>query len=248
MADNTRSRSGSQTSQNASAVWSTADDEKLASARAAGMNWQPIAAQYFPNKTANACRKRHERLMERRYQEDWGQEKLEELAVAYFECRQEMWAMLGEKLGARWTMVENKVMEKGVKNLQNIARASYRKRMRLLDSDDAQYPQGLEYHHDEDNSANMSDADYILSRLHRPSSAPAMGEQRPLSPSPSPKRQRRFALDLPLYEPPTSVMGPRSLQPVTFRPTPTVFARPEQRPSTSPRDMCRIQSLLSPEE
>lgn len=48
------------------AIWSTTDDEILLQARATGMNWQPIASRHFPNKTANACRKRHERLIERR--------------------------------------------------------------------------------------------------------------------------------------------------------------------------------------
>lgn len=73
------------------------------------MNWQPIATRFFPTKSANACRKRHERLMERRYQEEWEQDRLEELATAYFDCRKEMWAILGERLGERWGLVEGKV-------------------------------------------------------------------------------------------------------------------------------------------
>ena len=47
-----------------SAEWSSEDDELLMWARLEGLNWQPIASLYFPNKTSNACRKRHERLME----------------------------------------------------------------------------------------------------------------------------------------------------------------------------------------
>src|ERR1700679_2374455 len=53
-----------------STQWSTKDDETLMTARASGLNWQPIASKYFPSKTANACRKRHERLMEHRNNED----------------------------------------------------------------------------------------------------------------------------------------------------------------------------------
>lgn len=75
------------------------------------MNWQPIAARYFPNKTANACRKRHERLMERRYVDEWGQEMMEDLAIAYFDCRQQIWSVLADRLNARWTLVEAKVRD-----------------------------------------------------------------------------------------------------------------------------------------
>ncbi|PNS21484.1 hypothetical protein CAC42_1263 [Sphaceloma murrayae] len=130
------SRAGSRSSSAAAAVWTAADDDVLASARAAGMNWQPIATRFFPTKSANACRKRHERLMDRRYQEEWEQDRLEELATAYFDCRKEMWTILGERLGERWGLVEGKCMEKGLKNLQTIARASQRKRIRRSERDE----------------------------------------------------------------------------------------------------------------
>jgi hypothetical protein len=92
------------------AIWSTADDEILLRARASGLNWQPIASKHFPNKTANACRKRHERLIERRHGEDWDNQKLELLAQEYLACRREMWEMLASRLGERWNIVEAKVM------------------------------------------------------------------------------------------------------------------------------------------
>ena len=90
-------------------IWTVADDEVLSTARASGLNWQPIASQYFPNKTANACRKRHERLMERRSQEDWERPRLEALASSYLACRREIWTLLGERMGERWSVVEAKV-------------------------------------------------------------------------------------------------------------------------------------------
>lgn len=91
------------------AIWSPKDDEILMQARASGLNWQPIASRHFPNKTANACRKRHERLIERRHVEDWSSERLELLAQEYMAVRKEMWEFLASRLGERWTTVEAKV-------------------------------------------------------------------------------------------------------------------------------------------
>lgn len=91
------------------AIWSAADDEILLHARASGLNWQPIASRHFPNKTANACRKRHERLIERRHVEDWDAQKLEALAQEYMACRQQMWELLAARVGERWALVEAKV-------------------------------------------------------------------------------------------------------------------------------------------
>jgi hypothetical protein len=71
-------------------------------ARAQGLNWQPIQAQYFPNKTANACRKRHERLMDRRNSD-------ENMAKEYMGMRREIWTQLGNKTGEKWNVVEAKV-------------------------------------------------------------------------------------------------------------------------------------------
>ena len=92
------------------AIWSTADDEVLLQARASGLNWQPIASRHFPNKTANACRKRHERLIERRHVEDWDARKLDLLAQEYRAVRKEMWEILAARVGERWAVVEAKVL------------------------------------------------------------------------------------------------------------------------------------------
>lgn len=78
-------------------------------ARAAGMNWLPIQQAYFQNKTANACRKRHERLMERRNADDWDGIKLERLATAYMNMRREIWQPLADAVGEKWNVVESKV-------------------------------------------------------------------------------------------------------------------------------------------
>lgn len=98
-----------QTGHRNAAIWNEEDDQILISARASGLNWQPIALTHFPNKTANACRKRHERLMERRQHDDWDGHKLDALAAEYMECRREMWSILAAKVGERWALVEAKV-------------------------------------------------------------------------------------------------------------------------------------------
>jgi hypothetical protein len=92
--------------------WSSADDEVLVAARIAGLNWQTTAAKHFPHKTANACRKRHERLIERRTHEDWTTKRLDSLAVEYMELRKEIWGPLATKIGERWSVVEAKASRK----------------------------------------------------------------------------------------------------------------------------------------
>jgi hypothetical protein len=92
-----------------SSSWSTKDDEVLIQARAQGLNWNQISPKHFPQKSANACRKRHERLMERQNAEQWDGVKLDILAQAYMEVRREMWGILAARVGEKWTLVEQKV-------------------------------------------------------------------------------------------------------------------------------------------
>ena len=82
----------------------------LLQARQKGLNWQPIASQHFPGKTANACRKRFERLIQQRNAADsWDVAKVGSLAKAYMEVREQMWEVLAERIGEKWTNVEAKV-------------------------------------------------------------------------------------------------------------------------------------------
>jgi hypothetical protein len=89
--------------------WSTKDDEVLIQARTQGLNWNQIAPNHFPSKSPNACRKRHERLTERQNAEQWDGVNLDVLAQAYMDCRREMWSILAARLGAKWTIIEQKV-------------------------------------------------------------------------------------------------------------------------------------------
>jgi hypothetical protein len=135
-------------------IWTPADDEILMNARAEGLNWRPISEKYFSTKTANACRKRHERLMERRNAEEWDGVKLESIATEYMEVRKQMWSILADRVGEKWQLVEAKVgghgradtslcsppltfgqcMERGIKNLQAVNRSATRK-ARGMDDD-----------------------------------------------------------------------------------------------------------------
>ena len=92
--------------------WNAQDDAQLKQARQRGMNWAPIAKEFFPTKTANACRKRHERLMDKEQtNEDWDQAKLEEMARIYVEVREQMWGLVANKLGDNWKAVDWKTVE-----------------------------------------------------------------------------------------------------------------------------------------
>jgi hypothetical protein len=74
-----------------------------------GLNWNQIKEQYFPSKTPNACRKRHERLMERRGSDDWDARKMQILAKEYMSMRKEIWSGLAARTGEKWNVVEAKV-------------------------------------------------------------------------------------------------------------------------------------------
>ena len=91
-----------------SRAWNPVDDQTLVSARAQGMNWIPIQQAYFPYKTPNACRKRHEQLMERRGSDDWDVLRLEALAKNYMGMRREIWSILAAQTGEKWHVVEVK--------------------------------------------------------------------------------------------------------------------------------------------
>ncbi|KAI4134743.1 MAG: hypothetical protein LQ347_001267 [Umbilicaria vellea] len=109
-------------------AWSDSDDNKLIQARHQGLAWQQIATKCFPSKSPNACRKRHERLQERLKSEQWDGVKVEDVAKAYVEVREEMWKILASQVeGGRWKVVEAKCMEKGLKTLLSAGRNAKRR-------------------------------------------------------------------------------------------------------------------------
>ena len=74
-----------------------------------GLNWSQIKDAFFPTKSANACRKRHERLMEKKGVDDWDTRKFQLLAKEYMGMRKEIWSALASKTGEKWNVVEAKV-------------------------------------------------------------------------------------------------------------------------------------------
>ncbi|CAG7563327.1 unnamed protein product [Fusarium equiseti] len=110
-----------------SGAWGPQDDQQLLTARMQGLNWGQIQANYFPSKTPNACRKRHERLLERKGADDWDNLKLQRLAKEYMAMRKEIWSGLAARTGEKWNVVEAKCMSNGLKNLQSAARAAARR-------------------------------------------------------------------------------------------------------------------------
>ncbi|UKZ49219.1 hypothetical protein TrVGV298_003463 [Trichoderma virens] len=110
-----------------SGAWTQQDDEQLLAARQQGLNWNQIRDQYFQSKTPNACRKRHERLIERKNVDDWDTRRMQILAKEYMSMRKEIWSGLAARTGEKWNVVEAKCMSNGLKNLQSAARAASRR-------------------------------------------------------------------------------------------------------------------------
>ena len=103
-------------------TWSSGNDEILTRARQQGLNWSSIASTYFPDKTANACRKRHERLTEKRNSTDnWDGVKIDDLSKAYLDLREPMWRILADRVGEKWQNVEAKVRRPTYDYVQCIA-------------------------------------------------------------------------------------------------------------------------------
>lgn len=94
-----------------SGAWTASDDQQLIAARQHGLNWKQIRNTYFPAKSPNACRKRHERLLEKRDPDEWTQGRLHNLAKEYMNARKEIWAPLAARTGEKWNVVEQRVSE-----------------------------------------------------------------------------------------------------------------------------------------
>ena len=87
-------------------TWTADDDKTLIQARTRGQNWADLQRTHFPTKTANACRKRYERLVERRGIHDYSGRRLETVANEYMNMRKEVWSGLADRVGMKWEAVE----------------------------------------------------------------------------------------------------------------------------------------------
>ncbi len=77
--------------------------------RRRSQGWGQIQQRWFPTKSPNACRKRHERLMSRKAADEWEGEKFEMLAHTYWTFRRQMWDSVANQIGAPWEVVEQTV-------------------------------------------------------------------------------------------------------------------------------------------
>jgi hypothetical protein len=102
-------------------LWTAEDDETLRDYRTRGYGWSQIQEKCFPGKSANACRKRHERLMTKRRTLDWDETRLESLAVNYRQMREQIWRPLAERLGEKWEHVEKAVRRCTIDKLSHSA-------------------------------------------------------------------------------------------------------------------------------
>ncbi|KAK4196024.1 hypothetical protein QBC40DRAFT_13811 [Triangularia verruculosa] len=104
-------------------TWSAADDRTLVLARSRGKHWVELQRSYFPTKTANACRKRYERLMERRGALEQDSQRLERISHEYMALRKQMWTPLADRVGEKWEVVEAACMSAGIRTIQSNARS-----------------------------------------------------------------------------------------------------------------------------
>lgn len=266
------------TATRSAAIWSAADDEILLQARASGLNWQPIATRHFPNKTANACRKRHERLVERRHAEDWDSQKLEMLAQEYMICRREMWEVLASRLGERWNVVEAKVsrldqlhdlantyqcMEKGLKTLQSTARTAHRRASTSYNGSFEEAGSGNSDHHSDSGIGLGSDAEMDVgddAGSSRPTIPRESSWTTAFPPSQSHQayidhvRSQSLPVTIPIYRPPLPVTQHRrtiDVPPQTLHPeySTTDYRSASQQCNTrAPQRGISIQSVLAPAE
>ncbi|QVM09357.1 hypothetical protein D8B26_004018 [Coccidioides posadasii str. Silveira] len=100
-----------------SGPWSPRDDEILLAARAQAQGWNQIQRDHFPSKSANACRKRYERLIAKRRGSDWNDERIDRLANQYMQMREQTWRPLADAVGENWEDVEKLCLERGARTL-----------------------------------------------------------------------------------------------------------------------------------
>jgi len=90
-------------------VWTQDEDELLWKNRASGRSWETISeelssystADTRPTKSANACRKRHERIKEQKLKAELGpnMERWSEMVQVYLNFREEWWSRVGAVCG-----------------------------------------------------------------------------------------------------------------------------------------------------
>ena len=95
-------------------------------AKGSGLGWNEIHQKFFPNKSGNACRKRHERLMVKLRTTDWDDQRIRRVMNEYNAAglRQDFWTQIARRLGERWEDVERVVCHTIATKNQNLTKGS----------------------------------------------------------------------------------------------------------------------------
>ncbi|KIX01668.1 uncharacterized protein Z518_09394 [Rhinocladiella mackenziei CBS 650.93] len=102
-----------------SSPWTAEEDNILLDAKSQGLAWEEIKIKHFPNKSGNACRKRHERLLAKARKTDWDEARVQKLVNCYSRCREQIWRQLSDQVGERWDEVEKVMFQQGLRGLRN---------------------------------------------------------------------------------------------------------------------------------
>lgn len=97
-----------------STPWTIDEDNTLVEAKSQGLGWNDIHQRHFPLKSGNACRKRHERLMQKIRTTNWDDGRVARVMTEYNKAgvRERFWAELAARIGEdRWEDVERVVRE-----------------------------------------------------------------------------------------------------------------------------------------
>ena len=96
-----------------SAPWTSDEDSTLIDAKSSGLGWNDIHQRYFPTKSGNACRKRHERLILKLRTTDWDHPRIQRVMAEYNapRVREEFWSRIAHNVGERWEDVEKVVCQ-----------------------------------------------------------------------------------------------------------------------------------------
>ncbi|EXJ78221.1 hypothetical protein A1O3_09382 [Capronia epimyces CBS 606.96] len=96
--------------------WTPEEDNALLEAKSQDMSWDDIHVQYFPNKTGNACRKRHERLQQKA-RGHWDEARIHKVITCYNRHREQFWRSISDQVGERWEEVEKMILQQGFRRL-----------------------------------------------------------------------------------------------------------------------------------
>ena len=109
-----------------SAPWTSAEDSALIDAKSQGLGWNEIHHRFFPNKSGNACRKRHERLMVKIRTTEWSDIRIQNVMNAYNSpgVREHFWRRIAEPYGERWEDVEKVVCQQQSRSKHNLTKSS----------------------------------------------------------------------------------------------------------------------------